>query len=86
MGRPPTQPLPEEDELLWDDGTAYPETCLDEFPLVTKYQALSYLGAGLFTFYLIGSAAQYRNKTVKPPYAPKQFPYDNLKVELGSHS
>lgn len=28
--------LPEEDELLWDDGSAQPERCLDEFPLVTK--------------------------------------------------
>ncbi len=28
--------LPEQDELLWDDGTANPEYCLDQFPLVSK--------------------------------------------------
>ena len=28
--------LAEEDELLWDDGTATPEPCLDRFDLVTK--------------------------------------------------
>ena len=28
--------LPEEDELLWDDGSAYPEYCLDRFELVSK--------------------------------------------------
>ena len=33
--------LPEEDELLWDDGSAQPELCLDEFPLVSKVRSLS---------------------------------------------
>lgn len=28
--------LAEEDELMWDDGTATPEPCLDKFDLVTK--------------------------------------------------
>lgn len=28
--------LAEEDELMWDDGSANPEPCLDEFNLVTK--------------------------------------------------
>ena len=28
--------LAEEDELMWDDGSATPEPCLDEFDLVTK--------------------------------------------------
>jgi hypothetical protein len=28
--------MPESDELLWDDGTAQPEWCLDQFPLVGK--------------------------------------------------
>ena len=31
--------LPEEDELLWDDGSAYPEYCLDRFELVSKVRA-----------------------------------------------
>ena len=28
--------LAEEDELMWDDGSANPEPCLDKFDLVTK--------------------------------------------------
>ena len=28
--------MPEQDELLWDDGSAQPEWCLDQFPLVGK--------------------------------------------------
>ena len=27
--------LPEEDELTWDDGSANPERCLDDYTLVT---------------------------------------------------
>ncbi|RZC60197.1 hypothetical protein C5167_021961 [Papaver somniferum] len=25
----PDKPLPENDELVWDNGTAYPEPCID---------------------------------------------------------
>lgn len=28
--------LPEEDELMWEDGSAYPEFCLDQFTLWTE--------------------------------------------------
>ena len=28
--------LTEEDELRWDDGTAHPEYCLDQFNLVGR--------------------------------------------------
>lgn len=28
--------MPEEDELLWDDGSATPEPCMDEFNLYSK--------------------------------------------------
>ena len=28
--------LAEEDELVWDDGSAQPEWCTDQFPLVSK--------------------------------------------------
>ena len=28
--------LAEQDELIWRDGSAYPEPCLDDFTLVSK--------------------------------------------------
>ena len=28
--------MPEQDELLWDDGSAQPEWCLDQFNLVGR--------------------------------------------------
>lgn len=31
-GAPPSQPLPEEAELTWYDGSAHPEPCLDDVP------------------------------------------------------
>ncbi|KAL4538338.1 hypothetical protein Ndes2437A_g01365 [Nannochloris sp. 'desiccata'] len=37
---PPSQPLAEQDELIWDDGTVNPEPALDEFNLVSKQTAL----------------------------------------------
>lgn len=32
--------LMEEDELTWNDGSANPEPCLDDFPLVTTVEIL----------------------------------------------
>ena len=40
-----TAQLPEQDELLWDDGSGTPEYCLDQFPLVSKVRSLSHLAA-----------------------------------------
>ncbi len=37
----PCAQLPEQDELLWDDGSAQPEYCLDQFPLVGKVRPVS---------------------------------------------
>ena len=35
----PLLQLPEQDELLWDDGSAQPEWCLDQFTLVGRVSA-----------------------------------------------
>ena len=37
--------LPEEDELLWDDGSANPEPCLDDYKLVTTVRTPGLLQA-----------------------------------------
>ncbi|KAK9812973.1 hypothetical protein WJX72_006731 [[Myrmecia] bisecta] len=83
LGRPVSQPLPEEDELLWDDGSAHPEWCLDSFDLVSKWEALGMLSAGFAVFGVVWGAAALNDKASKMPYAPREYPYDNLRTELG---
>ncbi|KAK7857531.1 nadh dehydrogenase [ubiquinone] 1 beta subcomplex subunit 8 [Quercus suber] len=48
----PDKPLPVNDELVWDNGTPFPEPCIDRIADT------------------VGKA-------------PKVYPYDNLRVELG---
>ena len=42
---------------IWDDGTANPEPCLDQFTLISKYGALGWLLGGLSVFAVLGTAA-----------------------------
>eukprot|EP00850_Spirogloea_muscicola_P024914 SM001758S03108 [mRNA] locus=s1758:1102:1966:- [translate_table: standard] len=78
----PSQPLPENAELTWDDGTPNPEPCLDHVaPMVGSYEGLAYLGAGLGFFVLLGYAAAYNDKASRVPWTPKRFPQDNGSVE-----
>ncbi|DBA67864.1 TPA: hypothetical protein ACH3X2_014208 [Trebouxia sp. C0005] len=83
LGKPAAQPLTEEDELRWDDGTAHPEYCLDQFNLVGRWEAFGMLAAGLGVFGLVAGAASYNNKASRMPYVPREYPFDNLKEELG---
>ncbi|BDA41244.1 probable NADH dehydrogenase [ubiquinone] 1 beta subcomplex subunit [Coccomyxa sp. Obi] len=83
MGRAINEPLPEHDELLWDDGSAQPEHCLDQFPLVGKYEALGFLVGGLGFFGLLGVLANVNDKASKKPYVNREYPFDNLKAEMG---
>ncbi|GAQ79562.1 hypothetical protein KFL_000330080 [Klebsormidium nitens] len=81
---PPSSPLPESDELTWDDGSATPEPCLDIVaPTLTKYEALAYLSLGLSGFAALLGVAWYKDKASTIPYTPREYPYDNLRVELG---
>ena len=56
---PPTPPPPAGPPArsIWDDGTANPEPALDQFTLVSKYQALGQLLAGLSVFGAVGTVA-----------------------------
>eukprot|EP00244_Chara_vulgaris_P010549 TRINITY_DN486_c0_g1_i4.p1 TRINITY_DN486_c0_g1~~TRINITY_DN486_c0_g1_i4.p1 ORF type:complete len:122 (+),score=18.52 TRINITY_DN486_c0_g1_i4:171-536(+) len=81
---PPSKPLDENEELIWDDGTVNPEPALDEVaPMIGKYEALGYTSMGLGVFGLLITAAWYNDKASKMPYVPKEYPFDNLRVELG---
>ncbi|KAG9454551.1 hypothetical protein H6P81_007455 [Aristolochia fimbriata] len=80
----PDKPLPVNDELIWDNGTPFPEPCIDRLaPTIGKYEALAWLCGGLGVFASIGLLAVWNDKASKIPYTPKVYPYDNLRVELG---
>ncbi|KAL3155812.1 hypothetical protein ABBQ32_012825 [Trebouxia sp. C0010 RCD-2024] len=68
LGKPASQPLTEEDELIWDDGTANPEYCLDQFNLVGRWEAFGMLAAGLGFFGLVALAARLNDKASRMPY------------------
>ncbi|KAH9314714.1 hypothetical protein KI387_023341, partial [Taxus chinensis] len=66
---PPDKPLPVQDELIWDDGSAYPEPVLDRVgPMVGKYEALAWLCGGLSFFGLVGLLAVWNDKASKIPF------------------
>ncbi|GMH38660.1 hypothetical protein BSKO_06544 [Bryopsis sp. KO-2023] len=79
----PTQALPESDDFIWYDGTANPEGVLDKTDIVTSNQALGALTLGFCGFAAIGVAGYLYNPVSRSPFIPKEFPYDNLKVEMG---
>ncbi|PWZ54831.1 NADH dehydrogenase [ubiquinone] 1 beta subcomplex subunit 8, mitochondrial [Zea mays] len=80
----PDKPLPVNDELVWDNGTPFPEPCIDRLaPHIGKYEALAWLCGGLGFFAALGVAAVVNDKASKIPYTPKVYPYDNLRAELG---
>ncbi|BAF27162.1 NADH dehydrogenase [ubiquinone] 1 beta subcomplex subunit 8, mitochondrial [Oryza sativa Japonica Group] len=80
----PDKPLPTNDELVWDNGTPFPEPCIDRLaPHIGKYEALAWLCGGLGFFATLGLAATLNDKASKIPYTPKVYPFDNLREELG---
>ncbi|KAL5728245.1 hypothetical protein ACHQM5_001357 [Ranunculus cassubicifolius] len=80
----PNKPLAANDELTWDNGTSTPEPCIDRIAeTVGKYEALAWLCGGLSFFAALGGLAVWNDKASKNPFAPKIYPYDNLRVELG---
>ncbi|KAI4370015.1 hypothetical protein MLD38_018402 [Melastoma candidum] len=80
----PDKPLPVNDELVWDNGTPFPEPCIDRIAeTVGKYEALAWLCGGLGFFTSLGLLAVWNDKASKIPFTPKVYPYDNLRVELG---
>ena len=81
----PDKPLHVNDELTWDNGTSFPEPCIDRIAgdTVGKYEALAWLCGGLSVFASIGLLAVWNDKASKIKCVPRVFPYDNLRVELG---
>ncbi|KAH1202220.1 NADH dehydrogenase [ubiquinone] 1 beta subcomplex subunit 8, mitochondrial [Glycine max] len=65
----PDKPLPMNEELLWDNGTAFPEPCIDRIAdTVGKYEALAWLCGGLSFFASLGLLAVWNDKASKTPF------------------
>ncbi|KAK3285440.1 hypothetical protein CYMTET_6954, partial [Cymbomonas tetramitiformis] len=80
----PSSELPEEAELTWDNGGLNKEGCLDDMaPHIPKYQALAMLSGAIGGLCGIYQLAKYNDKASTVPFAARDYPFDNLKAELG---
>lgn len=53
---------------IWDDGTANPEPCLDQFTLVSKTGALGWLLGGMGVFAVVGTWAVWSGPEKRVPW------------------
>ncbi|KAI9078962.1 hypothetical protein K1719_039111 [Acacia pycnantha] len=66
----PDKPLPVNDELMWDNGTPFPEPCIDRIAdTVGKYEALAWLCGGLGFFASLGLLVVWNDKASKIPFS-----------------
>ncbi|KAG6390970.1 hypothetical protein SASPL_148716 [Salvia splendens] len=66
----PNKPLPVNDELVWDNGTPFPEPCIDRIAdTVGKYEALAWLCGGLGFFASLGLLVVWNDKASTIPFA-----------------
>ena len=81
---PPSAPLEEENELIWDAGDKHPEPALDYVPpkIVGKYEALGMLAGALCVMGGVYMYAEKYDKASRVPFVPREIE-KNLKVELG---
>ncbi|PQQ07671.1 NADH dehydrogenase [Prunus yedoensis var. nudiflora] len=80
----PNRPLQVNDELIWTTARRFPNPVFDRIAdTVGKYEALAWLCGGLSFFASLGLLAVWNDKASKIPFAPKVYPYDNLRMELG---
>merc|ERR1712048_872309 len=70
--KPPTSPLVEQDELTWDDGSANPERCLDEFNMYTPGQALGMLVGAFGIMGAFAFGIKLRDKASHVPYVHRE--------------
>lgn len=60
---PATSALPDEHELIWDDGSKHPEPCLDNpAPMLSTETTALWLAGGFAVFGAVAAAAAYNDK------------------------
>ena len=64
--------LVEQDELTWDDGSANPERCLDEFNMYTPGQALGMLVGAFGIMGAFAFGIKLRDKASHVPYVHRE--------------
>ncbi|KAJ6946520.1 hypothetical protein NC651_001293 [Populus alba x Populus x berolinensis] len=65
----PDKPISVNDELTWDNGTAFPEPCIDRIAdTVGKYEALAWLCGGLGFFASLGLLVVWNDKASTIPF------------------
>mmetsp|Transcript_36118 Transcript_36118/g.58045 ORF Transcript_36118/g.58045 Transcript_36118/m.58045 type:complete len:131 (-) Transcript_36118:46-438(-) len=81
----PTEPVPEENELVWNAGDGHPEPCTDKLAhnIVTPRAAVATLAGAMGFLAAVWGAAEYVDKPSTQPFADRVYPFDNLKLELG---
>ncbi|XP_073266101.1 NADH dehydrogenase [ubiquinone] 1 beta subcomplex subunit 8, mitochondrial isoform X1 [Populus alba] len=66
----PDKPISVNDELTWDNGTAFPEPCIDRIAdTVGKYEALAWLCGGLGFFASLGLLVVWNDKASTIPFS-----------------
>ncbi|CAN6439817.1 unnamed protein product [Victoria cruziana] len=77
----PDKPLPVDDELVWDNGTPFPEPCIDRIaPTVGKYEALAWMCGGLGFFAGLALLAVWNDKASKIPFLIYLTPLHSLAI------
>jgi len=81
---PPTAPLEEEHELIWDAGDKHPEPALDNLPakIVGKYEALGMLVGAMCLMGGVYTFAGYYDKASRRPFVDRDLE-KGLQKELG---
>ncbi|KAK4365212.1 hypothetical protein RND71_016570 [Anisodus tanguticus] len=75
----PDKPLHVNDELIWDNGTPFPEPCIDRIAdTVGKYEALAWLCGGLSCFAGLGLLAVWNDKASKIPFENKKLRFHDI--------
>ncbi|KAJ8602074.1 hypothetical protein CTAYLR_001612 [Chrysophaeum taylorii] len=75
---PPNGPLPEDHDLIWDDGVAA-EPCLDfDAPHISKEEGLAWFLGGLGFFFSFYQLIKFSDPPGKNPVNPRTILTDNF--------
>lgn len=80
-----SRPLPEQDELIWNDGVA-PETALDfDAPHISRAKGLAWWLGGFGFFYSVYLFAKWTKQPDNKPSAERRLPECTTTTALGNY-